>query len=165
MPYHSSEFWCSVFIALVVTSCSEPDAIVQPIEFSHELHVDGNEMECSDCHQSVEVARAAGRPGVRVCESCHDIMLGESQEERRLLKYVEGDVEIPWRRLFRLTHSVLFSHARHVSVASIECRDCHGPMEEQQAPPAAALKRLSMSDCIDCHRTRQVRDDCNACHR
>ena len=158
-------FYCSILAAAATMGCDDASAVVQPVAFNHEIHVRENEMECSDCHRGVRTSRAAGRPSVRVCEDCHDVMLGDSDEERRVVEYVEDRREIPWRRLFRLDHSVLFSHARHVTVAGIECQSCHGAMSERRTPPRAALMRIGMNDCIGCHRTMQIRDDCNACHR
>ncbi|HPG28867.1 MAG TPA: cytochrome c3 family protein [Myxococcota bacterium] len=145
--------------------CGEAEAIVQPIRFSHALHVGTHDMACAECHRTVESARFAGRPGVEVCGSCHDVMLGDSAEEARVVAHVEENREIPWNPLDRSDPSVFFSHARHVKIAAIECETCHGAMAEAQSPPPAALVRLSMEDCIGCHRARNVRDDCNACHR
>lgn len=154
-----------IAVLAMAAGCRDAEAIVQPIQFSHAIHVGDNEAVCSDCHRTVNTSRFAGRPGVEVCGTCHDVMLGDSEEEKRVVAHVEEEREIPWRRLHRLNPSVYFSHARHVTVGGLDCQTCHGAMADQKTPPPSALMALSMDDCIGCHRTNQVRDDCNACHR
>jgi predicted CXXCH cytochrome family protein len=74
---------------------------------------------------------------------------------------------------------VFFSHRQHVAVAKVECKACHGDMASLDRPPARALKRLTMAQCIACHdqsppppagapkavAARRIADNCAACHR
>lgn len=165
---HSCEVLKFAVVILLLANglgCEDAVAVKQPIPFNHALHVVDNEMSCQDCHRSVETTRVAGRPGVSVCADCHDVMLGHSEDEKIVVAHVEQDDEIPWRRIYRVSQTAFFSHARHVSAGGIECQTCHGPMQEQEVPPSRPLVALTMDDCIGCHRERAVRDDCNACHR
>jgi hypothetical protein len=59
--------------ALLLHACNQAPAVVQPIQFSHKVHVDKG-LPCDGCHQSVEKAAfcrnavyrsSAGFPGSR----------------------------------------------------------------------------------------------------
>ncbi|MBI2466827.1 MAG: cytochrome c3 family protein [Candidatus Rokubacteria bacterium] len=154
-------------------------AVRQPIEFPHKTHV-ALDLQCTSCHDQAETDAVAGRPPTEFCLTCHQGGDGKA-EEKKIQAFAESGREIPWRRVWRLPAHVFFSHQTHVAVAKVTCQTCHGPMETLDRPPARPLKKLTMSDCIGCHETRQrgagtavqaVRaaerrpsTDCNACHR
>lgn len=162
-------------------------AVRQPIEFPHKTHLELKEQKltCTSCHERAEKSLAAGRPSTSKCLSCHSGGEAESAEEKKIQAFGEEGREIPWRRVWRLPRHVFFSHRTHVAVAKLKCQTCHGPMETLDRPPARALKKLRMNDCIRCHETwewpegakkegeepvrvaaaRRVSTDCNACHR
>ena len=52
---------------------------------------------------------------------------------------------------------VFFSHAQHVNVGKIECKECHGEVEKMGR--IQQVSDLSMGWCIDCHRTQKVQFD------
>jgi len=168
---------------------AEP-AVSQPIAFPHKAHLDLEDpkLECTTCHDRAEKGRMAGRPSTGKCVSCHSGTDAKSPEEKKLLALAANGREIEWRRVWRLPPHVLFSHRTHVALAKVKCQNCHGPMETLTRPPARALKRLTMNDCIGCHEQwrppiaiagaagrepepgepaapRRVSTDCNACHR
>ncbi|MFQ5789517.1 MAG: cytochrome c3 family protein [Acidobacteriota bacterium] len=58
----------------------------------------------------------------------------------------------------------MFSHARHVTTANLECTACHGDMSKYENPPEQSMFKLGMSWCLDCHKKRQATSDCQACH-
>jgi hypothetical protein len=161
-------------------------AVEQPIQFPHRAHLELKDpkLECTSCHDRAEKGRVAGRPSTKKCLSCHS---GEAKglEEKKLQAFGEKGGEIPWRRVWRLPPHVFFSHRTHVADAKVRCQTCHGPMETLTRPPARALKKLAMNDCIGCHEkwkwpapsgekqaapaevgpVRRVSTDCNACHK
>jgi len=161
-------------------------AIKQPIEYPHKAHLELEDpkLTCTSCHQGAEKGPVAGRPSTEKCLSCHSGGEAKSEEEKKLQAFGENGREIPWKRVWRLPPDVFFSHRTHVA-AKIECQTCHGPMETLTRPPARALKKLTMNDCIGCHEkwewpketkergmepvkvatVRRVSTDCNACHR
>lgn len=161
-------------------------AVRQPIEFPHKAHLElkDQKLTCTSCHERAEKGAVAGRPSTKKCLSCHTGGEAKSVEEKKLQAFGEEGREIPWRRVWRLPFHVFFSHRTHVAVAKVKCQTCHGPMETLTRPPARALKKLRMDDCIGCHErwerpretkekqtepvkvaVRQVSTDCNACHR
>jgi len=159
--------------------------ITQPIEFPHKAHLELKDpkLTCTSCHERAEKGLVAGRPSTKKCLSCHSGGEAKSVEEKKLRAFGEQGEEIPWKRVWRVPSDVFFSHRTHVA-ARIECQTCHGPMETLDRPPALALKKLTMNDCIGCHEkwewpkeakeegteavkaaARRVSTDCNACHR
>ena len=159
-------------------------AVKQPIEFPHKAHLELEDPKftCTSCHDRAEKGPVAGRPSTQKCLSCHSGGEAKSEEEKKLQAFGEKGGEIPWRRVWRLPSHVFFSHRTHVVAAKIECQSCHGPMETLARPPARALKKLTMNDCVGCHErwewpkekqielvkvtaVRRVSTDCNTCHR
>jgi hypothetical protein len=80
----------------------------------------------------------------------------ENPEAAKILKFVEERREIPWLRLTSLPDFVHFSHQRHVVVAKVECKVCHGEIAQMTAPPAAPLVAIRMQFCLDCHQSKAV---------
>lgn len=157
-------------------------AVKQPIEFPHKTHAGELKLPCTTCHQRADRDFVAGRPPTPLCLACHAAREAKSEDARKLLALGQQG-EIPWRRVWRLPSHVFFPHQTHVAVAKIKCQTCHGPMETLDRPPARALRKLTMNDCIGCHERwewpkeekavrvvklaaeRRVSTDCNTCHR
>jgi Zn finger protein HypA/HybF involved in hydrogenase expression len=166
--------------ALVGSQLAGESAVTQPVAFPHRAHLELTEqkLECKSCHEGVATKISAGRPSTKKCLSCHS---GEtnSAEEKKLQAFGENKTEVPWQRVWRLPPDVFFSHRQHVAVAKVECKACHGDMASLDRPPARALKRLTMAQCIACHdqsppppagapkavAARRIADNCAACHR
>lgn len=155
-----------VFFANTAGSLTTDSPIQQPIAFSHQSHVEGLEIECTVCHQSVMEQEFAGRPTLQVCKECHDEnTYTDSPEEAKLVEYIQSGQELPWNRLYDVPSHVYYSHRRHTAVAQIECAECHGDIGQASSPPERPLKLLTMDFCMDCHEQKGVTTDCNTCHR
>ena len=50
----------------------------QPVQFSHEHHVNGLGIDCRFCHTSVETAASAGMPATHTCMTCHSQIWSDS---------------------------------------------------------------------------------------
>lgn len=166
-------------IAVAGSQLTGESAVTQPLEFPHRAHLKLKEqkLECKSCHEGVATRLAAGRPSTKKCLSCHNEET-KSAEEKKLQAFGEKKIEVPWQRVWRLPPDVFFSHRQHVAVAKVECKTCHGDMASLDRPPAQALKRLSMAQCIGCHdqwqwpadapkalAAHRIADNCAACHR
>jgi hypothetical protein len=154
-------------------------AVYQPIEFPHRVHLEleSSRLDCASCHEGAETRLVAGAPSTESCLSCHSGET-ESAEVRKLQAYGDAGDEVPWRRVWRLTDDIFFSHRQHVAIAGIACQTCHGDIGALDRPPVRPLRTLSMADCTTCHATwrwpaetpsviasRPIAADCNACHR
>ena len=142
-----------------------PKAVEQPMPFNHRIHVVDNEFECTDCHSYYKRQTFSGMPDNDTCAFCHlDELLGESEEEKRLVALLEEERPLEWGRLFEQPSHVFYSHRRHVVVAEIDCVECHGTIGESETPPQR-VRQLTMDNCLDCHEKEGVAEDCTTCHR
>jgi hypothetical protein len=152
-----------VSVSLLVILLKSWGGTTQPLRFNHKIHAE-NELTCQDCHPNFMEYASSGRPDLEICVSCHEEALTESEQEKKLLEYIQRGNEIEWIRLFRVPEDVYFSHRRHVAVGNVECATCHGDIGESTRPPSKP-RNISMDKCMDCHESRQVNNDCIACHR
>jgi len=130
----------------------------QPIKFSHQVHAGANKIDCKYCHFNVEQGKQAGIPGPGLCMNCHLIVREGSRsgksEIAKVVKHFEEGKDIEWVRIHNLPDHVFFSHAQHVKAGQLDCKECHGKVEEMHI-----LKQendLSMGWCINCHRKTNV---------
>jgi hypothetical protein len=133
-------------------------APLQPIKFSHQVHATSNKIDCMYCHHTAETAKSAGIPSTNVCMNCHQLVREGTYSGRfeiqKILTHMDQGQAVKWIRVHKLPDHVFFSHAQHVGVGQLECKDCHGLVEDMHL-----LKQendLSMGWCLDCHRTQKV---------
>ncbi|MFQ5865364.1 MAG: cytochrome c3 family protein [bacterium] len=119
---------------------------------------------CVGCHRNAIQGHNASIPNIEVCVACHKEAITEDPEEDKLLVYINNDKRINWIRVNNnLTGDTHFSHERHVAVPEVDCRDCHGRVDE--APMSLGLRmNLKMETCMDCHEKMIADNDCLACH-
>jgi len=136
----------------------------QPIKFSHKVHVDGNKIDCKYCHHTAEFSKSAGIPAVELCMNCHVLVReGANSGKFEIAKVVdayETKKPVEWVRLHNLPDHVFFSHAQHVGVAKVDCKKCHGQVQEMDIMKQTS--DLSMGWCINCHRDTKVNFKGNA---
>ena len=146
----------------------------QPIAFNHRLHLERAQgIGCADCHQFVNTQPYAGLPSKYICFDCHDPDPDEDQTEADarkpqfsdLMKYAKTEGDIPWHRVTMTRPDVFFSHRRHVTVAKLDCRQCHPDMPDRTSPPTRGPIQMSMDTCLHCHETSEASVDCLTCHR
>ena len=152
---------------------------IQPIHYSHKIHSGANQIECQYCHSSAKKSKHSGIPSLNVCMNCHmniaeyngeeDLEKGYTKEFytneiKKLYKAVgwdensrtyTGETEpVKWVRIHNLPDFVYFNHAQHVNVAGVDCKTCHGPVEEMEI--LYQHSSLTMGWCINCHRETNV---------
>lgn len=152
-------------VVLAVGLARRSPAVPQPIAFNHRKHTQDLQLTCDFCHQYVTSGAHAGLPGKDLCSTCHVAPLGESKEAARLTELLARGDSLQFHKLFRLASHVNFTHRRHVGIAKLECRLCHGDIALTERPPARPLVAIRMSFCLDCHRANEQSLDCVACHR
>ena len=136
----------------------------QPIRFNHSKHTKDLGLPCTTCHLYAETGARATIPNIEVCRMCHTTLLTESEEEARLVEYIQAGEPIPWRKVYWVPEHVHFSHRRHTSVAEIPCETCHGAIGERSSPVTRRLVNITMDGCVSCHRDAGASDDCISCH-
>ena len=154
---------------------------VQPIHYSHRIHAGDNGIDCKYCHSSARVSKHSGIPSLNICMNCHKSIgeVAEATQQEGINEYgVDYNAEIQklyaavgwdeaeqkytgetspvkWIRIHNLPDFAYFNHSQHVSVAGIECQECHGPVEEMEIMYQHAP--LTMGWCINCHRETNVK--------
>src|SRR5437867_2550234 len=69
---------------------------VQPIAYSHRLHVGELGLDCRYCHNTVERAAHAAIPPASTCMNCHAV-IGKKRDSLALLRdSFAADKPIPW---------------------------------------------------------------------
>jgi cytochrome c2 len=131
---------------------------IQPIKFSHRIHVSDNQIDCVFCHNGPEYSRESGVPTTNVCMNCHNkIKSGEMTGQFEINKIVssfKNNKSIEWVKIHDLPDHVFFSHAQHVSAGKVSCQKCHGEIEKMDVTRQYA--DLSMGWCVNCHRETEV---------
>ena len=65
---------------------------------------------------------------------------------------IQGPIE--WVKVHNLPDHVYFNHSQHVTVGKLECKTCHGAVEEMDV--VRQVMPLSMGWCVNCHRQTEV---------
>jgi hypothetical protein len=124
-------------------------APVQPVPYSHALHVGQLGLDCRYCHSNVDKSGYANLPTSQTCMNCHN----QVKKDSPLLAVVRNSYEtgdpVPWVKVHEVPDFAYFNHSVHVN-RGISCVECHGKINEMEVVTHA--KPLSMSFCLDCHR-------------
>jgi hypothetical protein len=136
----------------------------QPLPMSHKRHIT-KDMKCRACHQGVEGEAMASFPTLADCMDCHKTPQGKEPAEPEVRAFVARGQDLTWVRLNRLAGHVYFSHAAHVTLASMKCEECHRDMKAVDQAPTEPDIHAQMSDCVACHRSKHASLDCLACHK
>ena len=156
--------WLVGLVALAaVVSCQT--AVPQPVAFNHLKHTKDLGLDCQLCHQQVSTGAHAGLPDATTCTMCHLAPQGTSAEAARVSALLTAGDPLRFNKLFRLPSHVYYTHRRHVAIAQLDCRTCHGEIATTERPPGRPLVRIDMGFCLDCHRTKGQSVDCVSCHR
>ena len=162
------KFTFDTLMGIGVTTNYQPE---QPIAFSHKIHAGDNGIDCNYCHSSARSSKTSGIPSANVCMNCHaNITSGTTTGTAEIQKiydaigydpetrtYIEGYKQQPiqWVRIHNLPDLAYFNHSQHVSVAKLECQECHGAVEEMDVVKQSS--ELTMGWCINCHRESNIK--------
>ena len=122
---------------------------VQPVPYSHALHVSDLGMDCRYCHTTVENAAFAALPATQTCMNCHTNIKPDSPVLLPVRNSWATGEPVPWVKVHDLPDYAYFNHSAHVN-KGVGCVSCHGRVDQMEQVFQA--KPLSMSWCLDCHR-------------
>ena len=128
-------------------------APVQPVPYSHALHVDKLGLDCRYCHSNVEKSGVANLPTAQTCMHCHSQIKTDSPLLAPVRAAYQSGEAIPWVRIHQAPDYVYFNHSVHVN-RGVSCVSCHGQINKMEVVTHA--KSLSMGFCLDCHRNPQA---------
>jgi len=127
----------------------EDVAVVQPVPFSHQHHVNELGIDCRYCHTSVEESAFANIPPTKTCMNCHSQIWAQSPYLEPVRASWRDDRSIRWIRVNDLPDFVYFNHSVHVH-KGVGCASCHGRVDKMNQLYQAVS--LQMEWCLDCHR-------------
>lgn len=122
---------------------------VQPVPYSHALHVGQLGLDCRYCHTTVEKAGVAAIPPTATCMNCHTKVHTQSPLLEPVRQSWETGAPVAWVKVHDLPDYVYFNHSAHV-VRGVGCVSCHGRVDEMEE--VHQQEPLSMSWCLSCHR-------------
>ncbi len=122
---------------------------IQPVSFSHKVHVGELGLDCRYCHNAVEKSWFSNLPAASTCMNCHSLVLQDDPRLQLVRDSYHSGKPIPWVQIHRVPDYVYFNHSVHVN-RGISCVSCHGQVNEMEEVYHA--KSLSMAFCLDCHR-------------
>jgi hypothetical protein len=133
-------------------------APVQPVPYSHALHVGQLGLDCRYCHTFVDRSEHANIPGPSVCMNCHSPDLGNVKGDSPLLSPIRDSFAsgqpVEWVKIHNVPDYVYFNHSVHVN-RGVSCVECHGQINEMDT--VAQAKSLSMAFCLECHRDPELK--------
>ena len=135
---------------------------LQPISFSHQVHIEKVGLKCEQCHQYADKSPQAGIPALKICADCHEKVAADRPEVQKVMEYWNKKEPIPWVKVHVQPDHVYFSHKRHIKM-NIDCTVCHG--EVRAMDTVRKVRSLDMGWCLNCHRQNNAPTDCYTCHK
>jgi hypothetical protein len=127
---------------------------LQPVAFSHAIHVDQIGLDCRYCHDGVEKSWYSNVPAASTCMNCHSTILKDDPRLQVVRDSFQTGKPIPWVQIHKTPDYVYFNHSVHVN-RGVSCVECHGQINKMDE--VYHSKPLSMSFCLDCHRDPAAR--------
>jgi hypothetical protein len=124
-------------------------APVQPVPYSHALHVGQLGLDCRYCHSNVDKSGYANLPTSQTCMNCHNQVKKDSPLLAPIRNSYETGDPVPWVKVHELPDFAYFNHSVHVN-RGVSCVECHGKINEMEV--VTHTQPLSMGFCLECHR-------------
>lgn len=168
-----------IFSLLVLSaiSCSvsskEKEGLIIP--FSHKTHVETYNIDkCETCHTYNIHGIFQGTPTVGECTACHqrdgDLATRDHCLPRKKSMFDNyTDKDKPWEPRSKDPVNVYYSHKVALSTTlddgtkKLRCEPCHEDKVKSTGSPTLSGGKL-MDQCIDCHTTFNMDNDCGVCH-
>lgn len=168
-----------IFSLLVTTaiSCNKSSHAGQGVNipFSHKTHVEDYKIDnCETCHKYTEHGIFKGNPSIGECTACHERdgeLTGTDRTIPRKKSMFDNytDSDRPWTSKSKDQGNVYYSHKVALSTTledgtkKLRCEPCHGDKVISTGAPTLSGGKL-MDQCMDCHTTFKMNNDCGVCH-
>lgn len=149
-----------VISGLVLAGCKKEESL----KFSHRLHVQENEIQCSDCHSTGEDGKMEN-PDMDKCSECHEIDVDNPSDDCLMchsLKSSHNDYEVEEEvpEKPKSYADLIFTHEAHDGIA--ECSDCHKGIDKVES--LQGIEWPDMFTCKKCHDGEEAPIECDVCH-
>ena len=98
---------------------------VQPVPFSHNIHVTQLGMDCRYCHSYVEVSSHSNVPTTQTCMNCHTQVQANNPKLAAVRESWQNGNPVDWVKIHQVPDFAYFNHSVHVN-RGISCVSCHG---------------------------------------
>lgn len=146
---------------LVPANLAEHQAPVQPIPYSHKLHL-ALGLECKTCHTNPDPGKLMSYPATSTCMSCHAAVAKNKPAIQKLSGFAKSPEGVPWVRVYAVLPGVNWTHRKHLE-AGMKCETCHGQVAQMEAM-SEATSVTTMGVCIKCHAANNAPTVCQTCH-
>jgi len=168
-----------VILGFSVTSCKKPTQAseVKEIPFSHKTHVQNYDIkDCGTCHKYDVTGVFRGLPSIGDCIECHrgngDLFSNDRRTNPRKKTMFDSwtDKDKPWTsradksEFFYYSHKVKVTTNLADSTTKLRCDLCHGDKANSSETVSLKGEKL-MKQCIYCHTTYKMNNNCTVCHR
>ncbi|MEE8437806.1 MAG: cytochrome c3 family protein [Candidatus Neomarinimicrobiota bacterium] len=143
----------------LILAISGADTGNDKIKFSHEYHLEEQELECDVCHESVFSSTKVFQsnfPEKDVCNDCHD---GDTAPDD--CSFCHSNADDPRALPVQIIPQLIFSHKFHLG-QGIDCESCHADVWETNLTKKS--KPIEMPLCMTCHEEPRTNKDCFTCH-
>ena len=107
-------------------------APLQPIAFSHKLHMTTVGMKCDDCHQMSSDGKQMQIANVATCMTCHQSVMTTSPEIQKLARLEKEARNSLGSALYAIAARLsFFSHQKHMDAKSKLRLVCHGAVDSK----------------------------------
>ncbi|MFW5653481.1 MAG: cytochrome c3 family protein [Planctomycetota bacterium] len=106
-------------------------APIQPVPYSHALHVGKLGIDCAYCHTTVDDAAFAAVPPTQTCMNCHTSILPDSPQLQPVWESFNTGRPIEWVKVHDLPDYAYFNHAAHIN-KGVSCVECHGRVDKME---------------------------------
>lgn len=138
---------------------------------------------CMNCHKGIKKGSVSGTEEISKIYaaigfnpengSYYGVENGEEKDGFKEPQDSWTGEPVKWNKVHSLPDHVYFSHAQHVTVGGLDCRNCHGPVEtytlgrqatveevnaQTDIPGLIQLSKptLTMGWCIECHNKAEI---------
>ncbi len=163
---------------LLAASCSqESRAEGLAVPFSHKTHVENYDIkDCGTCHKFDAYGTFRGLPSVAECTACHrgdgDTFTGDRKSNPRKKTMFDSytakdrlwESKVKDEKLFYYSHKIAMTSDITDARTIVRCDLCHG--DKAATGGNAKIKGGAlMEQCIYCHTSYKMNNQCDICHR
>lgn len=167
-----------VLPVLLAASCSkESSAEGLTVPFSHKTHVENYKItDCGTCHKFDAYGTFKGLPTVGECTACHkgdgklysDDRTSNPRKKTMFDSYAANErlwkSKVEDEKLFYYSHKIAMTTNVADDKTRVRCDLCHADKAKSDAKAKTKGGDL-MNQCIYCHTSYKLNNQCDVCHR
>ena len=168
---------CVLPVFLTASCSKDSSAEGLSVPFSHKTHVENYGIEdCGTCHKYDAYGTFKGLPTVGECIACHkgdgklysDDRKSNPRKKTMFDSYTAKDrlweSEVEDSKIYYYSHKIVMTSNIADGKTKVRCDLCHGDKASSSGKAKMKGEKL-MEQCIYCHTSYKLNNDCTICHR